>query len=435
MPDNQPDMEEALIGALILSPKEYPVVAAIVKPDDIAKENVRSVYDAIRILASEGTPIDPVLIRDELKRTGRLEPVGGVTGLNSLTDAATTGTNAKYYAECVARAARERRVRQAIENAHLSLEIGGDVDEVCGELRADLNGAEANDIRRLNARPIFDITMEQLDPGKKRDLISTGFSILDICHGGGLARGSLTIVGAAPSVGKTQFVINLIPALQYQKNPARVLHVSMEMGETEMVQRLVAITGGLNINTTKQFFQATAAKYTRDEFGDKFQRGLVVMKNIPMRMISGSFTPDELRAIAFRYSGRFDVMIVDYVQRCKGEKGQQTRERVEAATRACKDIAMEHDAAVIAIASLNRDGYKESNAKPDIQHLRESGNIEFDADNIWMLWRQKNTSVTTEDMELYIRKQRNGPLAKVLYDFELPTGNITEKPEEQQDKY
>lgn len=435
MRDESIDAEDSLVGALILAPKEYPIVAAIVKPEDFAKEQARMVFEAIRFLSSEGTPIDPVLIRDELRRSGNLEAVGGIAGLNSLSDAATSGANAKFYAECVARAARERRVRQAIVKAHMSLEIGNDIDDVCGELRADLKEAEANDIRRLNARPIFDITMDQLDPEKKRDLIATGFNILDICHGGGIARGSLTIVGAAPSVGKTQFVINLIPAFQYQNSPARVLHVSMEMGETEMVQRLVAIMGGLNISTTKQFFQATAAKYTRDKFGDRFQRGLKAMKGVPMRMISGSFTPDELRAIANRYSGRFDVMIVDYVQRCKGEKGQPTRDRVESATRACKDIAMEHDAAVIAIASLNRDGYKESGAKPDMQHLRESGNIEFDADNIWMLWRQKNTSVTTEDMELYIRKQRNGPLAKVVYDFELPTGTITEKPEEQQERY
>jgi replicative DNA helicase len=432
MPGKEIDMESALVGALILSPEEYGAVAAIVKIDDFSQERARAAFEAIRFLSSEGKPIDPVLITEELRHQGRLEAVGGILGLASLSDAATSGANAKYYAENVARQARERRIRDAIAKAGVALADGADVDAVCGELRADLKEAENSDMRRLSARPIFDIAMEQLDPAKKRDLVSTGYKYLDACHGGGIARGSLTIVGAAPSVGKTQFVINLIPALEYQGNPARVLHVSMEMDEVSMSQRLVAVMGGLHIRTAQQFFQATANKGTRDEYGSRFERGMRAMKALPMRMITGSFTPDELRAIAFRYSGRFDVMVIDYVQRCKGEKGQQTRERVEAATRACKDIAMEHDAAVVAIASLNRDGYKEGGSKPDMQHLRESGNIEFDADNIWMLWREKDSKVSVEEMELYIRKQRNGPLATVVYDFELPTGTISEKPQEQQ---
>lgn len=432
MADDSRDMEDALIGSLLLSPEEYPAVAAIVRPDDFYKDSTRLAYCAIRFLASDGTPIDPVLVKNELSRRGELEAVGGIVGLAKMSDAATSGANAKYYAECVSRSSRERRVRHAIEKAHLSLEVGGDIDEVCGELRADLKEAEASDIRRLTARSIFDITMDQLDPQKKRDLISTGYKFLDLCHGGGIARGSLTVIGAAPSVGKTQFLINLFPALEYQGKPARVLHVSMEMGEMEMSQRLASVMGGLNINTTKQFFQITANKYTIESYGDKFERGLVFMKSMPMRMISGSFTPDDLRAIAFRYSERFDVMAVDYLQRCKGAKGEQTRERVENAIRACKDIAMEHDAAVIAIASLNRDGYKENGAKPDMQHLRESGNIEFDADNIWMLWREKKSGASVEDLELYIRKQRNGPLATVVYDFDLPTGTISEKPQDEQ---
>lgn len=435
MPDNASSVEDSLIGSLILSPEEYPVVAALVKPDDFESRKARTVYCAIRFIASESAPIDSVLIRDELRRRGELESVGGVVGLGMFTDAATSGANAKFYAESVAKAARERRIKAAIGKACDAMNDATEIDAVLSELKSDLKGADTADIRRLNARQIFDIAMEQLDPDKRRDLISTGYKFLDLCHGGGIARGSLTIVGAAPSVGKTQFVINLIPAFEYQGKPARVLHVSMEMGETEMSQRLVAVMCCLNINTIKVFFQATASKGTVAEYGQRFERGLRAMKNLPMRMVSGSFTPDELRAIASRYSGQFDVMVVDYIQRCKGEKGQQTRDRVESATRACKDIAMEHDAAVIAIASLNRDGYKDSGSKPDMQHLRESGNIEFDADNIWMLWREKNTSVNVEDMELYIRKQRNGPLSTVLYEFELPTGTISEKPHDKQRNY
>lgn len=435
MPGSDVNAENAMVGALLLCPEEYSAVAAIVKPSDILSEPVRLTYEAIRFLASGDTPIDAVLVMGELKRRGQLEMVGGGITLAAFQDAAISGANAKFYAENVAVAARERRLRAAVTKAYEAAHSGENIDVVCQGLRADLKEAEASDGKRLTVRPIFDIVMEQLDPDKRRDLISTGYKFLDLCHGGGIARGSLTIVGAAPSVGKTQFVINLVIALTYQGKPARVLFVSMEMDEASMGQRLVAVLGGLNIRTVQQFFQLTANKSTMQEYEGRFERGLRAMKALPMQMVSGSFTPDDLRSIAYRYSGQFDVMAIDYVQRCKGEKGQSTRERVEAATRVCKDIAIEHDAAVIAIASLNRDGYKESGSKPDMQHLRESGNIEFDADNVWMLWREKDTSVNIEDMELYIRKQRNGPLSTVIYEFELPTGIISEKPGDQQRNY
>lgn len=435
MQDDGMGMEDALIGAILLSPGEYRVVASIVRPDDFAKENTRLVYDAIRFLAGGGTPVDAVLVMDELRRRGELERVGGAIALGGFQDAATSGANAKFYAEGVARESRRRRVRQAIEKAHLAMGEGKDVDEVCNELRSDLKEAEAKDVRRLVARPIYEVVMEQLDPGKKRDLISTGYKLLDVCHGGGVARKSLTVIGAAPSMGKSQFAINLVPGFEYQEKPARVLYVSMEMGERETSERITAMISGLNIRTSQQFFQLTAGRSTMQEYGERFERGLRALKELPARMISGSFSPDDLRNIAYRYSGRFDVMIVDYLQRCKGEKGQAIRERVEEASRACKDIAMDHDAAVIAVASLNRDGYKDANVRPEMQHLRESGNIEFDADNIWLLWRKKDASVSTEDLELYIRKQRNGPLATVVYGFELPAGLITEKPEEQQPNF
>lgn len=429
-------VEFALVGALLLSPEEYPSVAAVVKPADIRNARARKVFEVIRFLAGGGTPIDPVLVRSELERQGELDEVGGSTGLADFVNAPTSGAHAGHYAESVARNARERRIRDAIRKADMDIDSGEmAVEEVCATLRADLKEAEAGDAGKLRAESLFEITMRQLDPDMRRDLVATGYPLLDVCHGGGIARGSLTIVGAAPSIGKTQFVINLTPALEYQGKPARVLYVSMEMGESEMSQRLVAMMSGLNIHTTKAFFQLTASKYTRDEYGPKFEAGLHAIQGLPVRMVSGSFTADELRSIAYRHAGMFDVMIVDYLQRCKGEKGQSTRDRVETATRACKDIAMDNDAAVIAIASLNRDGYKDGASRPDMQHLRESGNIEFDADNIWMLWRKKDSSVNTEDMELYIRKQRNGPLSTILYEFELPTGVISEKSQDQQPNF
>lgn len=419
--------EYAAIGSILIDPSQYNAVAALISEDDFGDIKARTVFRVIKNMVLDGTNIDHVLVLAELRRSGELEAIGGSVGLASFLDAPTSAANAKYYAENVSRGSRERRIKTAIANAHQSVVGGEDIESVFSDLKSELKNAEVKDARRLEARPIGEIIWDCLDPQKKRDLISTGYERLDIKHGGGIARGSLTVIGAAPSVGKTQFAINLIPKLRINNNNARVLHVSMEMGEGEMSQRLVSLQGDLYTSTAKTFFQATVSKQAIETFGSKFECGVANATSLPMRMICGSFTAEELRSIAYHYSGRFDVMIVDYLQRCRGEKGQAKIDRVEAASKACKDIAMEHDVAVIAIASLNRDGYRDHAVKPDLPHLRESGNIEFDADNIWMLWREKDDKVFKEDLELYIRKQRNGPIAMELFEFDVSTGRIWEK--------
>ncbi len=158
--------------------------------------------------------------------------------------------------------------------------------------------------------------------------------------------------------------------------------------------------------------------------GTLFEKGAVA--GLSILLATGSYDVEGIQELAARYEGRYDVIIVDYLQRIGGTRGQRTLDRVEAASRACKDIAVDYNVPVIAAASLNREGYRDKSTRPDLAHLRECGNIEFDADFVWMLWRDKHDAVTRETLELHIRKQRNGPLGMGECHFDLPTGRITE---------
>ncbi len=171
--------------------------------------------------------------------------------------------------------------------------------------------------------------------------------------------------------------------------------------------------------------RGNAKDYTWKTFGWSFDVGKQAAEKLPIRTIYGAFKPEDLVALAARYAGRIDVMVVDYLQLVSGEKGQKTLDRVAAASRVCKQIALSNDIHVIAISSLNRDGYRQD-AKPTLASLRETGNIEFDADNVWLLWRKKEPGVNLEDMEADIVKQRNGPLDMITFRFELTSGIITE---------
>jgi replicative DNA helicase len=420
------EMEFALVGSLILSPEELPRVAALLRPDDFQNKQARLVYETIRFLGADGRPADLVLIVDDLRRRGELDEAGGAVGITAFTEAAISGANAQHYAEKVADASRERKQRAAIEAAYLAIDGGEKAAAVVAELRSDLETAEMSGGRNLEARPIAEVIAECLRNEAPAAAITTGYEQWDLLHGGGLATGDVTVIGAAPSIGKSQFAINLEARMRRSGAPARSLHVSMEMTARDITARFIAMLGGMNTVTARTMLRGSARDYTWENYGWSFEAGRQLAEKLSVKTVYGAFKPEDLAALAARYAGRIDVMVVDYLQLVAGEKNQKTLDRVAAASRACKQIALANDIHVIAISSLNRDGYRHD-AKPTLASLRETGNIEFDADNVWLLWRKKEPGANVEDLEADIVKQRNGPLDMIAFRFELASGIIAEK--------
>lgn len=407
------------------APEKLTRIVAMVRPEDIEYPPARLVYESIKFLGADNQPIDPILIRTDLRQRGKLDDVGGAIGLVRMTEAATTGENAEYYAARVAEAARERRQRAAVENAYLAIQGGEAPATVIAEMQSDLEAAQAAGGKNLEAKTVAEIIAEHQQRNSLVPAITTMYQQWDVLHGGGLFAGDLTIVAAAPSVGKSQFVINLEARMKREGRPARVLHISAEMPGLDIIARQIAMLGHLNSTTARVMLRGIANDYTWDTNGWAFDSGKQAAEKLPVRIIHGAFKPDDLRALAARYAGRFDVMVVDYLQRISGERDQKPLERVAAACAACKDIAITHDVHVFAVSSLNREGYRPG-AKPSLTSLRETGDLEFDADNIWLLWREKQKGVNEEELEIAIEKQRNGPLDMITFNFELTTGIITE---------
>lgn len=420
------DMECAMVGAIIQAPDKLARVLAMVRPDDIEYLPARLVFESIKFLAAGNQPVDVLLIRGDLAQRGKLDEVGGSSGLARMVDSAVTGENAEFYAARVSDAARERRQRAAVENAYLAIQGGETPATVIAEMQSDLEAAQVASGMRLEAMTVAEILAEHQQRNSLVPAIATMYQQWDWLHGGGLAAGDLTIVAAAPSVGKSQFVINLETRMKRDGKPARVLHISAEMPKLDIVARQIALLGHMNSTTARVMLRGVANDYTWDTNGWAFDSGKQMAEKLPVRIIHGAFKPDDLKALASRYAGRFDVMVVDYLQRISGEKEQKTLDRVAAACKTCKDIAMTHDVHVIAVSSLNREGYRPG-SRPTLSSLRETGDIEFDADNVWMLWREKQKGVNEEELQVSIEKQRNGPLDMIAFNFELTTGIITEK--------
>lgn len=421
------EVERALVGGLLNRPDCIMAVAAVVQSAHIGDIQARTVYSCLRDMFALGKHVDLILVVNELKSRREFDALGGYGFIDEIAEHRPDTASVLAYAEEVRKAAIGNECLGAIAQAYGDLvQDGTNFGPVCADLMARLKQIERGDLHKREALTSAEIIRECLAPGAQAALVSTGYESLDGVHGGGLAMPSLTVIGAAPSVGKTQLANNLAVRMRKDDQPARVLYLSLEMGKAEMACRFISMLGGIDLGAAKAIQYRRAGEHTERMFGDAFDRGTQGFASRPIVMFNGSLDADGVRELAERYAERCDVLILDYLQRIGGTKNQKALERVEAASRTCKDIAVQHDIAVVALASLSREGYRDKTAKPDLVHLRECGNIEFDADNVWMLWRDKDDPATRDVLELHVRKQRNGPLDTLNFDFDLRTGRIAE---------
>jgi len=422
----QETLEYTVIGTLLADPQAVEQISYDIEAEDFTLPQARRMFEVIRHLADAGKPMDITLVASELASRNCLKDVGGESGIAQFQDYAGDGQLVAAYIEELLRNSRRRHMKCILGRAYKELESGIDIAEVKASILTKMNSLVITNGMKAPSS-IDNILANYLGAVPDQHTIRTGYRKLDALHGGGLARGSMTVIGAAPSIGKTQFVINLLTRMTIDGYAARTLCLSMEMSDCEMLNRLIAVHGDMNQATVRAAMLNTDGISFPQQVLDSFDKSLLQVREMPVNFISGSFTAGNLQNIAASNSGQYDVIVIDYLQRCAGTKHQKTLERVEAASRACKDIALRHNVAVIAVASLNRDGYRERDIRPDLSHLRECGNIEYDADNVWMLCREKKEGVEEELLELHIRKQRNGPLDWLRYSINLPTGRITEE--------
>jgi replicative DNA helicase len=417
------DYQREILGAVLLNPGRLPDARGIVCDDDFTGRS-RRIWRALCALEDEGSPLEP----------GPLHERSGVdhADLAELSMVAPSAANIDWYAERVADAGRRRRLRSLIVDAAARLvEAPGetDVEALSHQLVVDMEAAaERREQTIISAR---DLARMLADEERQVPTVSTGFPVLDKYHGGGLGLGTLTILAAAPSVGKSQLAVILSTQMRRPDGqPARVLYVSMEMSAQMLSERLVALLGNIPQGAAGALARKVARDSTWAKFGASYADGIERIAGLPIRYYCrGTLGADGLRALVASAHRDIDVVVIDYLQLARRGSGEEKREAIERMSHECKALAARYGLACIAISSLSREGYRDQTERPNLAHLKESGDLEFDADCVWMLWRAKKSPIA-EDLELHIRKQRQGPLGTVRFNYHLDRGRIVERPEE-----
>jgi len=420
--------ERAVLGSLLLEREAIGAIADVLHPDAFYLEKHAWIYQAALACYARRVPPDLATLADELRRHDRLEPIGGIVFLGDLAAEVPTAVHVEYYAQIVARTATLRRLIAA----------GGEIAALgyCEDqdLAATLQQAEATLLAALTDRQTTDFHdlsavcqeyfawLEALDQEGERGLL-TGFTDLDELLRG-LQPGNLVVLGGRPGNGKTSFALSLAYTVGVQRGQS-VGIVSLEMGRQELLGRLLALHTGLDTRTCR----ARPTDRTRRRLLD----ALGVLSAAPIHIEdTAAMSIGTIRSKARRLRMRrpLDLLIVDYLQLATGDSlrrnGNRTQE-VDEISRGLKALARELGCPVLALAQLSRAVEGRASHIPTLADLRESGQIEADADVVCFISREELYDKETEKhgmAEIHVAKHRNGPLGIVPLRFEDRTTRL-----------
>jgi replicative DNA helicase len=412
------EAEGAVLGAVFCDNAALQKVAGILQPADFYRESHGKIFSAMLDLAERSEPVDVLVISDLLKAKKELEGIGGTHYLTQLADFTPTAANVVYYARIVKAAAKRRVALAAIAEAQEALYAGdGELEDVSARLVSNLAATTArteSDFEGVDV--VVNKTLKDIqrasESGDGITGIPTGLMAID--QGiGGLARGSLVNIAGRPGMGKTAFADTV--AVHAARRGYGVAFVTAESPSREIVQRILAAQTGIenrNLRRGKLF----------DTDYPKLTASSVALSKLPIALLDGHRSWDVIKAKirALRQKRPVDLIVVDYAQLLSAPvpKGERYLE-VGRISAEAKNLAVELDAAFLLLAQVNREVENRTNKRPQLSDLRESGNLEQDADIVGFLYRPY---VYGEDQpkdlaELNIEKNRNGARGRILLRF------------------
>jgi replicative DNA helicase len=430
VPPNSIEAEQSVLGALLLDNAALDRISDLISEGDFYNEAHRLIYHSIQRLVSDAKPADVITVGEALKNADRLDYVGGLPYLGALAQSVPTSANVRRYAEIV----REQSVLRSL--AAVATEIADAAYRPMGrsaeQLLDEAEGrvfkiAEMGERTRVGFQPMSDLVtqvanrVEELysrDSNSNVTGVATGYVDLDDMTAG-LQKGDLVIVAGRPSMGKTAFSINIAEHVALDlKLPVAVF--SMEMGATQLAQRLIGSVGRLDQHKLRTGrLQASDWERFSDALGKLDQSQFFIDE-------SPGLNPFEVRARArrlHRQCGGLGMIVVDYLQLMSSSSsggGENRATEISEISRSLKSLAKELQVPVVALSQLNRSLEQRPNKRPVMSDLRESGAIEQDADVILFIYRDEVYNQDSPEKgiaEIIIGKQRNGPIGTVKLTF------------------
>ncbi|GJM61441.1 MULTISPECIES: replicative DNA helicase [Persicobacter] len=431
IPPQANELEEVVLGALMLEKDALTNVIDILRPESFYKEGHKLVYKAIRDLFNDAEPVDLMTVTNRLRKNGDLEKAGGPLYLSKLTSKTSNAANVEFHARIISEQAIKRELIQVASKIQTeAYDDTRDVFELLDDTERSLFEVTNSNIRKSvsDMRSVMGQAIAELEAKKtmKDGLtgVPSGLTQLDRVTAG-WQPSDLVIIAARPAMGKTAFVLTVLrnAAVDFDK-PAAIF--SLEMSNVQLVNRLISAEAELESEKLKKGMLQDFEWEQLVERTNRLTNAPIFIDDTPALSIL------ELRAKCRRLKAQHDIqiIIIDYLQLMSGDSksvaGGNREQEISSISRALKGLAKELNVPVIALSQLSRAvETRGGDKRPQLSDLRESGAIEQDADMVMFLYRPEYYGITQDEAgnptagtgEVIIAKHRNGALDTVPLRF------------------
>jgi replicative DNA helicase len=419
LPPQDINSEKSLLGSVLLNPACLDELD--LSPDEFHAEANSVLFGHLQGMRRTGKGIDGSLLLDRLRSCDDLERIGGPAYLSEVLESVAVAAHWRHYAEIVRKHAQKRSViiaaTEALRDAY---DPGIATEAILERLEGSLRDIQTGsyDSAPVPMSKACEAAMERVEKIVKREAQAGVFTgIVDFDNQvGGFFQSELAIIAARPGQGKTSLAIQM--ACHMSDSGRRVYFATLEMGAAEIAMKRICSASGVGGQAVR------TGKIGPDE-GRRLTEasGAVSTDNLVLHDWPSIRTFDIERAAR---RANAEVVFVDYLQIVTPmDKKAQRYEQVGSISNGLKGIARRLEVPVIACCQLGRQSEQHKETAPKLHHLRESGNIENDADMVLLLWRPEGGVPTTSggkaDSGLEVAKNRNGATCRLLLDFDANT--------------
>ncbi|MEM6272707.1 MAG: replicative DNA helicase [Bacteroidota bacterium] len=429
IPPQAVEMEQAVLGALLLEKNALNKIVDVVRAEMFYKESHKYVFEAATQLFQNSEPIDILTVKNFLSQQDQLEAAGGVYYLTELTSKVASAANIEYHARVIAQKYLMREMIKIGDGmVQSAYDETTDVFDLLDKTEQDLFSLSETNLRR-NYQAMSDLVVSTLKKLESMEAkgdgvtgVATGFNNLDQMTSG-FHPADLVIVAARPAMGKTAFTLTAARNAAVQHG-VPVAFFSLEMDATQLVQRLLCAEAEVDAQKVRT---GRLERYEWEQLNNRIgnlSKAPLYIDDTPALSIM------DLRAKGRRLKAEKNIglIVIDYLQLMTGNvsKGGNREQEIAGISRSLKELAKELSVPIIALSQLSRAvETRGGDKKPMLSDLRESGSIEQDADMVMFLYRPEYYGLTTyEDgtstqgvAEVIIAKQRSGPVGEVKLQF------------------
>jgi replicative DNA helicase len=427
LPPQALDLEEAVLGALMLEKNALNAVVEFLKPEHFYDDRHKEIYTAIIDLFKATEPVDMRTVVNQLRKNGKIELVGGAYYIAELTSKVSSAANIEYHSRVIMEMAIKRTLIEVASQIHQdAYEDTTDVFELLDKTEQAVFEISDSNLRKnydnmknLMARAIQEL---QILKDHKDGLtgVPSGFTALDRITSG-WQRSDLVIIAARPGMGKTAFVVSAMRNAAVDFKMA-VAIFSLEMASVQLVNRMISAEAELEGEKIKKGQLADHEWAQLVHKTSKLSAAPIFIDDTPALSVL------ELRAKCRRLKAEHNIqlIIIDYLQLMRGDQGGNREQEIASISRALKGIAKELNVPVLALSQLSRSvETRGGDKRPQLSDLRESGSIEQDADIVMFLYRAEYYKITVDEDgmptqgvgEAIIAKHRNGSTGTAKLKF------------------